>query len=220
MSVQSGAEIQFNVDGRLIVARPRPEDKDVLEQLLGDGQKVKVSAPTADTEGHTLASNDIAIDVEGHAMVLRLPNAGDAEILRRALGVAALTATVAVASFTAGTWQTHTAVPAQPPAIVVPAVPSSQAAPIKENFDEGAADTNAQSAAEQYAAQKPQTIAAPVQAAPAVPQTGSGPIVVGDDISVGSSSGTPGSTTTLPAQAPEAPQPAPRPYNPQGEHPE
>jgi hypothetical protein len=223
MGAQSEAEIQFNVDGRLIVARPRPEDKDALAQLLGSGQNIKVKAASGDTEGHVLASSDIAVDVEGHAMILRLPNSGDAETIRRALGVAALTATVAVAGFTAGTWQTHTTVPAQPPAIVVPAVPFSHAAPITENFDEGAADTNAQSAAEQYAAQNPQTVAAPIQA-PTGPQSASGPIVVGDDVVVGGAPNTgvqqSESTSVAPAQAPEAPQPAPRPFNPQGERPE
>jgi hypothetical protein len=212
MSVQSGAEIQFNVDGRLIVARPRPEDKDVLALLLGDGQKVTVSAASTDTEGHALASSDIAIDVEGHAMVLRLPNAGDAETLRRALGVAALTATVAVASFTAGTWQSsQPTTQVQPPAVVAPAIPSTQSAPISVNADVGIANDPATISSEEFAASRPATVA----------PSHAGPVVVGDDVSVGGAAGSQsGSTTTLPAQAPEAPQPAPRPFNPRGERPE
>jgi hypothetical protein len=39
-------------------------------------------------------SGDVAVDVEGHAMVLRLPHAADAAALRRALAAGAITATI------------------------------------------------------------------------------------------------------------------------------
>src|SRR6476661_10633309 len=94
---------QFSIDGRTIAAQPRPEDQSTLDELLRRGANVTVSQSDKDTEGHGLTGDEIEVDVEGHAMTLRLPTTGDAAALRRALAVGALTATVAIGGFVAGT---------------------------------------------------------------------------------------------------------------------
>ena len=95
---------QFSIDGRTIAAKPRPEDQSTLDELLRRGADVMVSQSDKDTEGHGLAGDEIEVDVEGHAMTLRLPTTADAAALRRALAIGALTATVAIGGFVAGTW--------------------------------------------------------------------------------------------------------------------
>jgi hypothetical protein len=82
-------------DGRTIVARPAPEDQDKLAQI-GSVARVAIGDSDFDTEGHAI-SPDVIIDVEGHAMTLRLPTAADAATLRKALVAGALTATVVTA---------------------------------------------------------------------------------------------------------------------------
>ena len=96
-------ELQIAVDGRTIAAQPRPEDQETLERLLARGTDVTIAQSDKDTEGHTLAADEIFVDVEGHAMTLRLPVAGDAQAVRNALAVGVLTATVAIGGFIAGT---------------------------------------------------------------------------------------------------------------------
>ena len=66
------------------------------------GESFKLNLPDGDTEGHALAADEIFVDVEGHAMTLRLPHAADAAALKRALAVGALTATVGIGGFVAG----------------------------------------------------------------------------------------------------------------------
>ena len=82
-------------DGRTLIARPRPEDQDFLRQV-GDEAKLELGSTEYDTEGHGPTA-DLTIDVEGHAMTLRLPTPADAETLRRMLMVGAMTATVVAA---------------------------------------------------------------------------------------------------------------------------
>ena len=96
-------ELQIAVDGRTIAAQPRPEDQETLERLLARGEDITISQSDGDTEGHALAADEIFVDVEGHAMTLRLPVAGDATAMRNALAVGVLTATVAIGGFVAGT---------------------------------------------------------------------------------------------------------------------
>src|SRR4051812_9477842 len=96
-------DVQITIDGRTFVAEPRPEDQQTLEQLLSRGKDVSIAQSAGDTEGHLLASDEISLDVEGHAMTLRLPAAGDAAALRRALAIGTLTATLAIGGFVAGT---------------------------------------------------------------------------------------------------------------------
>ena len=98
------AQFTITVDGRSVVAQPRPEDQATIDELLRRGANVTIAQTDADTEGHTLAGDEIFVDVEGHAMTLRLPTAGDAVALRRALAVGALTATVAIGGFAAGSF--------------------------------------------------------------------------------------------------------------------
>jgi hypothetical protein len=93
-AISQSLEIRLD-DGRAIIARPRPEDQDFLRQSGGEVQ-VSLAESDLDTAGHSLSA-EIAVDVEGHAMTLRLPTPADAEALRRALLAGALTATVVVA---------------------------------------------------------------------------------------------------------------------------
>jgi hypothetical protein len=82
-------------DGRSIVARPRPEDQDLLRQA-GREVTLELGSSDFDTSAHGLSS-DLTIDVEGHAMTLRLPTPADAEALRRMLMVGAISATIVAA---------------------------------------------------------------------------------------------------------------------------
>jgi hypothetical protein len=158
---------QFSIDGRTIAAQPRPEDQSTLDELLRRGADVKVSQSDKDTEGHGLAGDEIEVDVEGHAMTLRLPNTTDAQALRRALAVGALTATFAIGGFVAGTQVAAPAAPLTPPQ----AITITQAAPVDVNADAGLADGASQAASEEFHnAFKAGTYAAPVQVAPEQPQ--------------------------------------------------
>ena len=114
-------DLQITIEGRTYVAQPRPEDQQTIEQLLARGDDVTISQSEKDTEGHQLAADEISLDVEGHAMTLRLPAAGDAAALRRALAVGALTATVAIGGFVAGTQVGSQAAPLSAPAVTTSA---------------------------------------------------------------------------------------------------
>lgn len=109
-------DLQITIGGRTFVAEPRPEDQQTLEQLLSHGEDITISQSDGDTEGHVLAADEISLDVEGHAMTLRLPVAGDAAALRRALAVGTLTMTVAIGGFVAGTQVGSQAAPLSAPA--------------------------------------------------------------------------------------------------------
>ncbi len=80
-------------DGQTVYAMPEPEDQRDLAQLLGDRSTIELADTDQDLEGHAISDN-VLVDVEGHALTLRLPNAGDAAALRRALAVGAVTATI------------------------------------------------------------------------------------------------------------------------------
>jgi hypothetical protein len=82
-------------DGRAIIAQPRPEDQDYLRQS-GREVTLELGSPDFDTAAHGMTS-DLTIDVEGHAMTLRLPTPADAEALRRMLMVGAISATIVAA---------------------------------------------------------------------------------------------------------------------------
>jgi hypothetical protein len=159
---QSQTELRINFDGRTIVALPRPEDQGRLQQLAGDSATITIQQADRDTEGHLLG-DEIEIDVEGHAMTLRLPNAGDAAAIRRVLAVGTLTATVAVAGvFAASTVQPQT----QPVPISVPRAPAVPApARMSVDGDIGLADSASQAAADEFAASRaaPVTVTAPVK---------------------------------------------------------
>lgn len=123
-NLTTGLAIQ--IEGRTIFAQPRPEDEGRLAELYADDPTLQIEPSSLDTEGHGL-SNEIAVDVEGHAITLRLPNSDDAAALRRALAVGALAATIAIGGATAAALsQAPTAAPvapAQVPAVDVPARP-------------------------------------------------------------------------------------------------
>jgi hypothetical protein len=88
-------------NGQTLFAEVRPEDERKLAELLGDRSAIQFAPSQDDLEGHTM-SDDIVVDVEGHAMVLRLPRPTDAAALRRALAVGAVTATIVGAGAIAG----------------------------------------------------------------------------------------------------------------------
>ena len=112
-------------DGRTIVAQPGPEDQGRLANVTLSGQTtVQLGENLADTEGHQ-SSNELAVDVEGHVMTLRLPNSADAAALRRLLLAGTLTATVVAASAAAALQgSTNSPAPAAVPAQQVVSAPA------------------------------------------------------------------------------------------------
>ncbi len=115
MNQASTTELLIQLDDRTIVARPRPQDDDRLAGLMAAGRETFSIQPSdLDTEGHATL-DEIAVDVEGHAITLRLPNSTDAAALRRALAVAAVSATI-VAAGAAASLQGTPAAPAAPAA--------------------------------------------------------------------------------------------------------
>src|SRR3990172_7270021 len=69
------------------------EDQSQLAELFGERPQIQLRETEGDLEGHAISA-EVLVEVEGHAMTLRLPNAADAAALRRALAVGAVTATL------------------------------------------------------------------------------------------------------------------------------
>ena len=88
-------------NGETLFAEVRPEDERKLAELLGDRSSIQFAPSQDDLEGHAMSS-DIVVDVEGHAMAIRLPRPSDAAAVRRALAVGAVTATIVGAGVVAG----------------------------------------------------------------------------------------------------------------------
>ena len=102
-------------DGRVVVATPKPEDQERLAKL--DKEIVFLTAKEGyDVAGHGYGDL-LELDVEGHAITLRLPSPSDAEAVRRALAVGAVTATIVAAGAIAALQGT------QAPAMPQPAAP-------------------------------------------------------------------------------------------------
>lgn len=97
MSQEPGNALVIQLpDGRTVIATPGPEDQGRLAQI-GDGPvTLSAGATETDTYGHSY-SNELSLDVEGHAVTLRLPTPADAEALRKALAVGLVTATIVAA---------------------------------------------------------------------------------------------------------------------------
>jgi hypothetical protein len=117
-------------DGRVVVATPRPEDQDRLSKL--DQEVVLLTASASgdyDTAGHGYGDM-IELDVEGHAITLRLPSPADAEQLRRAVAVGAVTATIIAAGAIAALQGTQA--PTIPQAAVPPAITIEQNIPVPQ----------------------------------------------------------------------------------------
>ena len=120
-------------DGRTVVAQPGPEDQGRLANMgLARQTTVQLDENVADTEGHH-SSDVIAVDVEGHAMTLRLPNSGDAAAVRRLLLAGTLTATVVAASAAAALQgSANTPAPAAVPAQQAVTAPANNLAVQRE----------------------------------------------------------------------------------------
>jgi hypothetical protein len=105
-------------DGRVVIATPKPEDQERLGRL---DQEIVFLTPSGDydTSGHGV-SNEIVLDVEGHAITLRLPTSADAEAVRKALVVGAVSATIVAAGAIAA-MQGSQATPAAPDVVAPPA---------------------------------------------------------------------------------------------------
>jgi hypothetical protein len=115
-------------DGRVVVATPKPEDQERLAKLDKDIVFL-TAAGDYDTAGHGYGDL-LELDVEGHAITLRLPSPADAEAVRRAVAVGAVTATIVAAGAIAAL-QGNRAAPvmpeaAAPPAAVERVVPAPQ----------------------------------------------------------------------------------------------
>jgi len=127
------AELVIRLDDRMIVARLGPEDEDRLRALIASGRTdLTIEPSNLDTEGHGIA-NEIAVDVEGHALTLRLPNAADAAAIRKALAIGALTAAVAVGGIAAANMAPPAQAPAAPNVVQAPqAAPAPDVATFRE----------------------------------------------------------------------------------------
>jgi hypothetical protein len=129
-------------DGRVVVGIPKPEDQGRLDQL--DQEIVLLTAGDYDTAGHGY-SDEIALDVEGHAITLRLPTPADAEALRKALAVGAVTATI-VAAGAIASLQGSPAAPAPAAPIAAPAPAMQPATQAEQDRDLGIMDVGAPAA--------------------------------------------------------------------------
>lgn len=110
-------------DTQTLYAAPDPQDQDQITELFGDGS-IELREAEGDVAGHAL-STDVLVDVEGHAITLRLPTPADAEALRKALMVGAVTATLVAAGAIASLQS-----PVQPSSTVIDTSrSSSQGAP-------------------------------------------------------------------------------------------
>lgn len=98
MNQQPGATIALRIEGaeEILWAEPRPEDRERLAELLGGGPLAVSLNDDDDTEGHA-SSPDVILDVEGHAIALRLPTGADAAALRRGFAMGVVTASLVVA---------------------------------------------------------------------------------------------------------------------------
>jgi hypothetical protein len=126
-------------DGRVVVATPKPEDQDRLVKLDKDIVLLTASGDY-DTSGHGYGDL-VELDVEGHAITLRFPSPADAEAVRKALAVGAVTATIVAAGAIAalqGPAVPPQAVPQAAPA--APAVQSSTASQADQDRDLGIMD--------------------------------------------------------------------------------
>lgn len=122
MSEQTGAMIALNIQagGQTLWAQPRPDDEGRLKELLGERQVTISLDESGDTQGH-MASNEVTLDVEGHAIAVRFPTAADAATVRRAFALGVVTASLvmggaAAAVAGAGLIASQAAAPAVPAA--------------------------------------------------------------------------------------------------------
>jgi hypothetical protein len=136
MDQQQGAAVALRIEetGQIVWADLDPKYLAQLEELMG-GEPIAVSlAEDDDTEGH-IASPEVILDVEGHAIALRLPTGADAAALRRGFAAGVVTASIVVGGAAAALTgsgmlaaQQAAAEPAAP--VVVPAeAPDTQRAP-------------------------------------------------------------------------------------------
>lgn len=108
-------------------AQPRPEDQERIKELLRSGSASVTLNDEADVEGHG-ESAELTLDVEGHALTLRLPSPADAAELRRRLALGAVAATIVVAGAAAAIQGVGNA-----PSIELPGAPVAPAAPLTQS---------------------------------------------------------------------------------------
>jgi hypothetical protein len=95
---QQGTALALRVEGMddVVWAQPKPEDEGRLAEILGGGPiAVELSQSDDDTEGHEL-SNEIVLDVEGHAIAVPLPTPAQAAALRRGFAMGVVTASLVI----------------------------------------------------------------------------------------------------------------------------
>jgi hypothetical protein len=128
-------------DGRVVVATPKPEDQDRLAKLDKDIVFL-TAAGNYDTSGHGYGDL-VELDVEGHAITLRLPTPADAEAVRKALALGAVTATIVAAGAIAalqGPQVPPQAVPQAAPAAPAVDIAPSRATQAEQDRDLGIMD--------------------------------------------------------------------------------
>ena len=94
MSAETTFELRITLADGTTVVGAVPSGHDWLAEHAGQTLGVRRDT-TWTTSGHALPTV-VPIEVEGHLIALQLPSAADAEVLRRALAIGALSATLAV----------------------------------------------------------------------------------------------------------------------------
>lgn len=105
--MSQAADLIFSIpldDGRMVTATPVAGEFAEMPTLEGRQATLRPTDSDRDTSGHS-APIDVAVDVEGHAMVLRMPTTADAAALRKALAIGVVTATILAAGAVAATQQ-------------------------------------------------------------------------------------------------------------------
>lgn len=149
MAQQQSGSLGIRLEGsdETFWAQPRPEDQERIKELLrGGSATVSLVGDAQDLEGHA-QSAEVTLDVEGHALTLRLPSPADAAELRRRLAVGAVAATIVVAGAAAALQGASNASSVQAPAGPAPMVQPRFA---DEASDIGIVDQSAQQAAEDF----------------------------------------------------------------------
>jgi hypothetical protein len=122
-------ELRSSEGNLTILARPRDSDEQWLNGVLGERQVIVGLDDSADTSGHA-ASDELVLDVEGHAVTVRLPTAADAAALRRGFAVGVVTASLVIGGVAAAVTGADLAGRAAEQQAIAPAGPAVELQPV------------------------------------------------------------------------------------------
>lgn len=123
MSERTGIAIQLQAaDGQSYIGHADDDDPEQLRQLFAAGPRSVALDQSSDTEGHA-SSAELILDVEGHAVALRLPTPADAAAVRRAFALGIVSASIVIGGVGAAAVATGALTPADQPAVQAPVGP-------------------------------------------------------------------------------------------------